>query len=338
MPRQARIDAPGALHHIIARGIERRKIFRNEKDFCDFIARLSAIVDQTKTKCLAWALIPNHFHLLLKTGNVPIATVMRRLLTGYAVSFNRRHRRHGHVFQNRYKSILCQEETYLLELVRYIHLNPLRAGIVSDLDDLGRFPYSGHGAVSGESPNDWQNVGAVLRLFGENLGAARQEYKQFVRQGVEQGRRPELTGGGMIRSLGGWAVVKELGQARIFYKSDERILGDSDFVDQSLEMAGEGWERHQGLRRRGIEFEQLLQIAAEIFQVPVATILTPGKDRQRVKARSLLSYWAVRELGMTMTAVARRSSQSVPSIALAVRRGEELARENNLSLVAILKP
>ena len=125
MPRQARIDAPGALHHIIARGIERRRIFRTRKDYLDFIDRLSSLLDSTGTRCYAWALIPNHFHLLLKTGSVPIATVMRRLLTGYAVSFNNRHCRHGHVFQNRYKSILCQEETYLKELVRYIHLNPL---------------------------------------------------------------------------------------------------------------------------------------------------------------------------------------------------------------------
>ena len=121
MPRQSRIDAPGALHHIIVRGIERRKIF---------------IVEHTGTICYAGALIPNHFHLLLRTGSAPIAHVMRRLLTGHAVSFNRRHRRHDHLFQNRYKSILCQEDTYLLELVRYIHLNPLRAKLVGDMNEI----------------------------------------------------------------------------------------------------------------------------------------------------------------------------------------------------------
>ena len=129
MPRKARIDAPGALHHIICRGIERRKIFLNDIDRDDFVDRLSMIVSESETLCYAWALIPNHFHLLLKTGNTPIATVMRRLLTGYAVGFNHRHRRYGRLFQNRYKSILCQADPYLLELVRYIHLNPLRAGI-----------------------------------------------------------------------------------------------------------------------------------------------------------------------------------------------------------------
>ena len=132
MPRKARIDASGALHHIIARGIDRNTIFQDDSDRKNFIDRLATILNETKTVCYAWALIPNHFHLLLRTGLAPVATVMRRLLTGYAMSYNRRHQRHGHLFQNRYKSILCQEDIYLLELVRYIHLNPLRAGIVKE--------------------------------------------------------------------------------------------------------------------------------------------------------------------------------------------------------------
>jgi len=124
MPRRSRIDAAGALHHVIARGVGREPIFQDDQDRADFIDRLSSILRETKTLCYAWVLIPNHFHLLLRTGRVSIATVMRRLLTGYAVAYNLRHRRSGHLFQNRYKSILCQEEPYFLELVRYIHLNP----------------------------------------------------------------------------------------------------------------------------------------------------------------------------------------------------------------------
>jgi len=124
MPRKARIDAPGALHHIIVRGIERRKIFKDDTDRINFLDRLCKVLSETGTKCFAWALIPNHFHLLLRTGPGGLASLMRRLLTGYAVSFNRRHKRHGQLFQNRYKSFICQEDAYLKELVRYIHLNP----------------------------------------------------------------------------------------------------------------------------------------------------------------------------------------------------------------------
>ena len=136
MPRKARIDAPGAIHHIIIRGIEQKPIFKDEQDYGQFIKRLGNILDETSTPCFAWALMYNHVHLLLRTGSYSLSTVMRRLLTGYAQFFNRRHKRHGHLLQNRYKSILCEEEPYLLELVRYIHLNPIRANIVHDLKSL----------------------------------------------------------------------------------------------------------------------------------------------------------------------------------------------------------
>jgi len=121
MPRKARIDAPGALHHIIIRGIERKAVFKDSADRDNFLERLGRIITETDTGCYAWVLMTNHIHILMKTGLTPIATVMRRLLTGYAVSFNRRHRRHGHLFQNRYISFLCEEDVYLKELVRYIH-------------------------------------------------------------------------------------------------------------------------------------------------------------------------------------------------------------------------
>ena len=136
MPRKARIDAPGALHHIVIRGIERKPIFKDSQDYQNFIERLANILSESSTPCFAWVLMTNHAHLLLRTGLTSISTVMRRLLTGYAQQFNRRHRRYGHLFQNRYKSFLCEEELYLLELVRYIHLNPIRAGMVEDLKVL----------------------------------------------------------------------------------------------------------------------------------------------------------------------------------------------------------
>ncbi len=107
MPRKARIDAPGALHHIIVRGIEKKAVFKDSIDYRNFLDRFGKILLESRTPCFAWALMSNHAHLLLKTGMAALATVMRRLLTGYAQQFNRRHRRHGHLFQNRYKSILA---------------------------------------------------------------------------------------------------------------------------------------------------------------------------------------------------------------------------------------
>ncbi|MGD8658157.1 MAG: transposase, partial [Desulfobacterales bacterium] len=166
MPRKARIDAPGALHHIIIRGIERKAIFKDRMDRRNFLNRLDRIVSETETGCYAWVLMGNHVHLLLKTGLAPIATVMRRLLTGYAVSFNRRHRRYGHLFQNRYKSFLCEEDLYLKELVRYIHLNPLRANAVKDLKMLNTYRWCGHSTLMGRAEAGFQDAAYVLKLFG----------------------------------------------------------------------------------------------------------------------------------------------------------------------------
>jgi len=135
------------------------------------------VLSDSGTHCFAWALIPNHFHLLLKTGTTPIATVMKRLLTGYAMYYNRRHKRSGHLFQNRYKSILCQEDTYLLGLVRYIHLNPLRAKLVEDLKGLDNYPYSGHRALLGKMAVLWQSKSFILGLFGDKVSPARRRYR-----------------------------------------------------------------------------------------------------------------------------------------------------------------
>jgi len=105
----------------------------------------------------------------LRSGGEGISKVMRRLLTGYAVSFNLKYRRHGQLFQNRYKSIICQEDTYLKEIVRYIHLNPLRANIVSTMQELNQYPYSGHRILMGRNKRQWQDTGYVLVYFGREI-------------------------------------------------------------------------------------------------------------------------------------------------------------------------
>ena len=125
MPRQPRLDAPDTLHHVMVRGLERRVIFRDDADRADFVTRLGALAERGALTVYAWALLPNHAHLLVRTGSRPLARSMRSLLTGYAGAFNRRHHRAGHLFQNRYKSIVVEEEPYLLELVRYLHLNQI---------------------------------------------------------------------------------------------------------------------------------------------------------------------------------------------------------------------
>lgn len=334
MPRLARMDAPGVLHHVTIRGVERRRLFRDNQDRENFLNRLEALLPETQTDCYAWALIPNHAHFLFKTGGAPLSTLMRRLLTGYAVTFNRRHKRHGQVFQNRYKSIVCQEEIYLLEMVRYIHLNPIRAGLVSDLTKLDRYPYCGHSALMGEIKRPWQTVQYVLRYFRKTVPSARKAYMRYLEEGVDQGHREDLIGGGLIRSLGGWTAVRkarEKGLAR--GKSDERILGEPDFVEEILAQSGEHYERGYDLVRRGYDLNRIVDRVAEILEMEPDQVLSKGRQREKVVARSLLCFWAVRELGLSLTELAPQLEMTVPGIGYAVQRGELIVRENDFRLV-----
>ena len=333
MPRLARLDAPGVLHHIMIRGIERRNIFRIKKDREEFLDRLSTLLPDTQTSCYAWVLMSNHAHFLFRTGTVPLATLMRRLLTGHAVSFNRRHGRHGQLFQNRYKSIVCQEDIYLRELVRYIHLNPVRAGIVEDITQLNKYPYCGHSAILGIENRIWQDVNTVLGYFGKTGKSARKSYLSYVESGFDQGHRDELTGGGLIRSLGGWSEISRTNLKGSHTKSDERILGESEFVSDILSQANEKYERTYELKRLGYDLNQVAVKASKLYDIDVDDILSKGKQQQKVKARSLFCHWAVNELGVSLTELARQIGISVPAVGYSVERGRVICKENNFQLL-----
>ncbi len=333
MPRQARIDAPGALHHVMVRGIERRRLFLDNQDRDNFIERLGDIVTETKTMCLGWALIPNHVHILLRTGQTPLTRIMSRLLTGYAVSYNRRYRRHGHLFQNRYKSILCQEDTYLLELVRYIHLNPLRAKLVKSLAESDKYPYSGHSALMGTVQREFQSTDYILQQFGKKLPSARRAYRAYVEKGIAQGRRLELVGGGLIRSAGGWSAVKAMRRAKDHMKSDERILGDGEFAQSILDGAKERLDERYRLKAQGYDLDKVANRVSSELGITPEQVWLPGKHPITVKARSLFCYWAVRKLGFSATELSKKLGISQPSVSISVRRGEKIAIAEQFELV-----
>ena len=332
MPRKSRIDTPGALHHIMARGIERRSIFSDDHDRDDFLKRLSNVLSETGTACYAWALIPNHFHLLVRTAMIPISTVMRRVLTGYAIGYNHRHRRSGHLFQNRFKSILCQEDPYLKELVRYIHLNPLRTKIVPDMKTLKRYPYCGHSVLMGKMKRGWQSTEYILKLFGNNIRSGRRFYEAFVKKGIREGRRNDLVGGGLVRSSGGWTTLKLLRQAGIRQKADERILGDGDFVSEVLRDAQERLNRKYQLMAEGYDFEKIVHRVGHLLGIEPQCVVTSGKRRHEVEARDLACYWSSKELGMSQVSLAGKFGVSQPAISAAIHRGEKIVNDRRFKL------
>ncbi|MEA3359421.1 MAG: transposase [Thermodesulfobacteriota bacterium] len=315
------------------RGIERRKIFRNEKDREDFIKRLEVLCPSTQTSCYAWAFMANHAHFLFRTGTAPLSTLMRRLLTGYVIGFNHRHKRSGQLFQNRYKSIICQEDVYLQELVRYIHLNPIRARIIKTLYELKSYKYCGHSSLMDKVERQWQDTDYVLGYFGKRKSKARKEYQTFVEEGLAQGRRKELTGGVLIRSLGGWIEARKRLKGRDHVMSDERILGDLGFVDSVISQSDEQYERKHTLKSQGYDLKRIAGRVAEVLDMDQDEVFSKGRQDRKVKARSLLCFWASRRLGISHTALAKKLEMSLAGVGFSVERGESIAKNGKYLLI-----
>ena len=301
MPRQPRLDAPGALHHAMGRGINGIKIFSNRKDREDFLERLADLCEADALSVYGWALMSNHFHLLLRTGNQPLSKSMRKLLTGYVVNYNRRHKRYGHLFENRYKSLVCEDDPYLLELTRYIHLNPLRAGIVKNLKELKSYKWCGHCVIMGIVNRQWQDRDTILAYFGKRRKRAIEKYEHFVEEGVKVGSRPDLVGGGLIRSLGGWSQVLSLRRAGSKVFSDERILGSSEFVKSAI---AEAEEKAKETLRLNLKISDLAFLARDICEgegVEEADLRSGLRKRDVVKSRRIFCQVAVKRMGYITT-------------------------------------
>ncbi len=315
MPRQPRLDIPDVLHHVIVRGIERRDIFADEADKERFVASLSALLTKSATKCFAWALMSNHFHLLLMPTRITLAETMRRLLTGYAVYFNRKYKRCGHLFQNRYKSILCEEEPYFLELVRYIHLNPLRASIVADLDGLENYHWSGHAVLLGKRTMEGQETDEVLARFGNGKDRSLRGYRQFIADGIATGKRDDLVGGGLKRSQ---PDCLESGEITRF---DERILGSGGFVE--LLTQGDNLRVNS---KAPLALDALLDKVCLVTGVAAERLQYPGKERAVARARAIFCCLAVREYGYSATEAGKSIGLGSAGGSIAVRRGGELLK------------
>jgi len=302
------------------RGIEGKSIFRDNRDRKEFVTRLGNLSKETGTRVLAWSLLRNHVHLLLFSGRSGLALFMRRLLTGYGQGFNRRHRRRGHLFQNRYKSVVCEEDPYLLELVRYIHLNPLRASLVKSLGELERYPWSGHGVLVGRERSDWQESKYVLRQFHPREKEAIWAYRRFMEEGKDRGRRPELVGGGLIRSLGGWSEVLSLRGQGEKVEYDARILGGGDFVSDILREADQRVKRYHPEREKGVLKERVIREMCEKEGVGERELRMGGQGRRVSRARSKIAWRLSREYGIPLAEIARDLGVCTSAIAKAVRK------------------
>lgn len=207
MARPPRLEYPCAFYHIISRGNRQQPIFHRKQDYRRFLDTLVAAVSRYHFHLYAYVLMPNHFHLLLEQVDCPLSRFMQVLLTSYAQWHNRKYRQSGHLFQGRYRAILCDKDSYLLELTRYIHLNPVRARIVKEPQ---LYPWSSYRAYLGREPQRRLETKLVLEMLSEKKAAARRSYERFVLDALGEGKRED------------------------YYAATEQIfLGDEGFVETS---------------------------------------------------------------------------------------------------------
>ncbi len=304
------------------RGINKTDIFVDDQDRRLFLERLGLNVCEGNSSVYAWVLMNNHVHLLFKSGKNGISGVMRKLLTWYAQYFNRRHQRTGHLFENRYKSILCDEDNYLLALVRYIHLNPIRAGIVKMIEELDRYPWSGHRAIIGKAEYPWMDIANVLAQFGGTRSKALKGYRRFMQEGVGQGQLAELTGGGLLRSQGGWSQVlgmRRRGQQEDF---DQRILGGGEFVSQVLKETEKLYLRQLKHKRAGKTIRTIIEEECRRSGINPLELQGGGRRREVSSTRATIARRGRDELGLSAAAIARYVGVGTSAITKAMERSK----------------
>ena len=334
MPRIKRIDVVGCLYHVIGRGIERRKIFRDSKDRVDFLSRLGKALGETGCQCYAWALMDNHFHLLLRPLRDPLGRLMRKLLTGYVFYFNRRHSRVGHLFQNRYKSILCQEDSYFKELVRYIHLNPVRAKVVETPEMLSKYAWTGHSVLLGKRPLEWQSKNEVLSLFGLKRRQAIANYEKFVQEGWRMGFRRDLVQGGLVSSAGGLKGLRQLKKMKEKWQSDSRILGDGDYVSKILKQSHDKWEKRICLEAEGWDLDKLESIVREKFALEKGSLVSGRRYRAFSIAKGVFSFLATEILAYSLMDVGRYLGISRQSVFELKQKSQSYIDQHGSNLIS----
>jgi putative transposase len=263
MPRKPRIEFSGAFYHVIVRGNQKQRVFKDAADFQKYLLTLTVYKNRSGCRIYAYVLMNNHVHLLIETADIPLSKAMQGVNQTYTMYFNRKYRTVGHLFQGRYKAILCDRDAYLLGLVKYIHQNPLRAKIVDRLD---AYSWSSHHAYTGKNnPLSLVDTDQVLRLFSEKRSRALRKYREFMedKEGFEKNE--------------------------VYATIDQRLKGDAEFVDRVL---GEHEKMPARPWKRKIPLEKIAAVIEKRHDVSVETLRSPAKDRAAAGARMVFSIVA----------------------------------------------
>ena len=313
MPRKARLVVPGAIHHIMSRGIEGRAIFRSDADRASFLSLLERGISRSGHLLHAWALMENHYHLVLRASEQPLGIFMRSLNGQYAQFFRKNAGSRGYLFQDRYKSIVTQDQDYVEQLVRYVHLNPLRAGVCASIKALDTYPWCGHATILGNHIRAFQNTTDVLARFGGSRAAAVKNYSRFIEAGI--GAKDELVE--TVR-----AANKE---AESIHHTGCWVIGNRDFVKKSVERDR---SRRIGLAahaKQGVSLDDIATKVAAHFGLAAGDLSRRGRHDVRSTARKAVAHIARQDYGVPVVDIARFFGIRPPSVSEMLREGAAAA-------------
>ena len=259
MARRPRIHYPGGLYHVIARGNRGLKVFRRDQDYGLYLRFLEEYKERYDFLLYAYVLMPTHLHFLIEVGQVPLSKVMQSLQFRYTRNYNLRYESWGHLFQGRYKAILCEKDSYLLELSAYIHLNPVRAKLVKD---PAEYPWSSYREYLKGGSGGLVDGSFVLSQFSDVKGRAIRAFVRFVKSQMAVGHREDL-----------------------YQVRDQRFLGDEDFVDRVAR------ERKDGPSYvYDISIQELLGRVSSVFGTSVETVCSMTRNREGAWGRAIAGY------------------------------------------------
>ena len=305
MARKPRLHYPCALYHVILRGNVRQDIFITDEDRYRFYLFVQEGLERYGHRVLAFCLMTNHIHLAIQVADVPLSRIMQNLTFRYTRWFNWRSKRSGHLFQGRYKAILVDADSYLLELAAYIHLNPVRAVMIETAED---YKWSSHKAYCGTEQIAWLNTEFILSHFSADHSIACQLFSRYVSDHSNDGHREDFYGKGSL---------------------DTRVMGEDNFVENTL-------EQNEGIQPRKPTLEQVLAAVLKIYNLKEEELASNGQKRHPSEARSMAA-WAVMELtDATLTELAIRMNRDVSTMSAAVTRFNK-SQQSNMECVKKLE-
>ncbi|MCG2722448.1 MAG: transposase [Thermodesulfovibrionales bacterium] len=263
MARKPRIEYEGAFYHVITRGNQRQRVFKGDDDFQKYISLLAFYKERNKYSLYAYVLMSNHVHLLIETRTIPLSKILQGINQSYTMYFNRKYKTVGHLFQGRYKAILCDKDAYLLSLIKYIHLNPVRAKIAKT---PGEYLWSSHQSYDKQKKDDIVATDQVLRMFSEEKAQARKLYRAYMDEGL--------------------AVKKE----EIYKTVSQRILGEEKFVDTVMEKIEERIENKR--KHHEYSLKEIAETIGRMRGITLKQLRGKSKNREILTVRRLASLAA----------------------------------------------